>query len=1059
MLDNTITYDDGNTRNWNLSFPIDHEWSTSKRRLLVVLQTVDGRDLKEEGLLKSKQVRTALIEALKLGRKMARQRNENIGEFAFCVVNYNAFRHLHLREQAKVEAESEFKVRLQKIIKKLDPTHIFFSGDLNKLYPIKNAQLKNGWVHKIDNRLVTSTLDFARLLEKKGVYANLLGFWCRHLSNLLEGKLPFDLKDLVQKPRLVDTMSKFEKMMVAYDKAKEIGVDTETKNLSVTNNKIFTIQMTFDHSPTIGWVLPVDHPHKDNPFTIEERREIKRQLQQRFGDPESKRLLIAFNGLFDLRVIRRSLKLHVIYMPVWEIMAGEHLLDENISSLSSLIGKGAGGLAATLCAYGNDFYLQDRGFTKADRATVASVSPRDKDFLDYGAMDSVSLLGIKTLQIERSRLQHIRGKNYRPFFVNHMIHQMSDTVHQLSHLKESGSMVNLKYLKSLTNPESVLAKAIEELGDEFKTFPEVQEANKQLLSESGFKAGSLFGSKKGSGSQWTFSFTKAVHKAKLFFDIMGYEPLNKTANGSPSVDKEFIETYKDRNFLIAKYGEFQEASRMLSTNVKGYLKLLLKTADGRADDHLRSDIVFFPVDTGRLASQNPNLMNIPNRGKLSKIIKEMFITPDGHLLIRFDYSAHEVKGWSLVSGDKVLAAVFKCGQSLRQAWIKEYPSQILKDKDGKDLKLPLAPELTKKYETELKSAKDHQLKFIKQVLETSRIAARLKKEGDIHIQNCFRFFQKWVEKSDPLRDAIKAVVFGAIYMKGATTLGHDTKKAELDALKIKIGEAYKTDDKKVLAKLEDQYKHLIEEDRTDYAQSILDKMFGEFKAGKQWIDNMCRLAEEEQYVYSPIGRIRHLYATITKDKTIVNRQIRRGVNAPIQGFASEIAVKASRLLMLDYYKNQDKLKSVLNLDPKAKFPIRFNRIVHDASYFTVPFEMVIPFIHMLQHDMTYGIAKAYEEQFGFKFTVEPEIELEVGVKDTKSYKWSWAIPELLVHLSTAVSDGLEAGYLTGDKKDIVNKIFAPWRSGECRAMLNKNWPLLNVDLEKEIEAAMEVFEE
>jgi hypothetical protein len=36
----------------------------------------------------------------------------------------------------------------------------------------------------------------------------------------------------------------------------------------------------------------------------------------------------------------------------------------------------------------------------------------------------------------------------------------------------------------------------------------------------------------------------------------------------------------------------------------------------------------------------------------------------------------------------------------------------------------------------------------------------MKKEGDIHLQNCFRFFKKWVEKSDPLRDAVKKVIFG-----------------------------------------------------------------------------------------------------------------------------------------------------------------------------------------------------------------------------------------------------------------------------------------------------------
>jgi HD superfamily phosphodiesterase len=52
------------------------------------------------------------------------------------------------------------------------------------------------------------------------------------------------------------------------------------------------------------------------------------------------------------------------------------------------------------------------------------------------------------------------------------------------------------------------------------------------------------------------------------------------------------------------------------------------------------------------------------------------------------------------------------------------------------------------------------IKEIKRLLETDTIFTRLKKEGDIHIQNVHRFLNKWVEKSSPLRDAIKGIVFG-----------------------------------------------------------------------------------------------------------------------------------------------------------------------------------------------------------------------------------------------------------------------------------------------------------
>jgi hypothetical protein len=49
---------------------------------------------------------------------------------------------------------------------------------------------------------------------------------------------------------------------------------------------------------------------------------------------------------------------------------------------------------------------------------------------------------------------------------------------------------------------------------------------------------------------------------------------------------------------------------------------------------------------------------------------------------------------------------------------------------------------------------------IKRLIELDDLAKRMKREGDSHIASVFRFFGKWVEKTDPLREAVKAVVFG-----------------------------------------------------------------------------------------------------------------------------------------------------------------------------------------------------------------------------------------------------------------------------------------------------------
>ena len=289
-----------------------------------------------------------------------------------------------------------------------------------------------------------------------------------------------------------------------------------------------------------------------------------------------------------------------------------------------------------------------------------------------------------------------------------------------------------------------------------------------------------------------------------------------------------------------------------------------------------------------------------------------------------------------------------------------------------------------------------------------------------------------------------------IYGKGAKTLGDDTKKAEIDELRKKQNELYaklRAGDKSVKGEIEEvegRLLFILSEDRSEYAQGIMDKLFAEFKKGKRWIDRMSKLAEEKFYVYSPIGRIRHLWAALTGDKAVVAKQVRRGTNAPIQGFASEIGTKASRRIMESYYEWAPKLKRMMNLDDDYDYTIKFNRVVHDALYFAVPYAMVIPFIHILQYEATYGVTQAYEDEFGLKFTIEPEIEIEVSARDDHSFKWDWSTHNLQEIIHSALKDAEELNRLTGTVEETRNVIFVPWRNKMVRRVLQENFPLLGV---------------
>lgn len=1194
MLDSSIEYPTKSPEAYKLSLPQCNGWSVAKKRVLIVMQTVDGRDLRNGAMLGDTSVKTCFVNSLKYTRSIVRTYNENATEAAYTIVNFNGYRHLHLSSGPRKQAEAEFAARIHRLIARIKPTHVLVSGDeaFHAMWPeITNHTYKRGWIHRLKSGelelKVTSTLDFSRLLEKDGQYANLLGFWCRHFCNLMLGKNPHDLSHVVVEPRYIDTLEKFDRMMALLWKSKITAIDTETRDLSVLFNTIYTIQFAMDEKPNVGYVLPLNHPM--TPWSKEDLKYIRGALYEYFTSRKRKQQIF-FNGMYDLRVIRRYLKIPIIWHDAWEITSGEHSLDENIVELANFNSK-PGNLAAVYCSYGNAHYY-GAAFSKADRNTTGNVKPNDKNFLLYAATDVVSLVWMRREQIKRAQHQFIDGHVYEPFFVRHMLHQMSDTAHQLSHLREDGSLVDAKYLRFLTSAESPLLTEMKILSNAFRAFPEALEANKRILAEAGFKAKGLFARSK--ALNWALSLSKPNHLRVLFFDVMGLEAINKTKEGTPSVDKAMVAEYKDKNPIVASYGDYTKLSKLLGTYAKGWFKKLRGNRDSIEDHHLRPDYSSFDVATGRLASKNPSLQTIPSRGKLVKIIKKMFIAPRGTLLVRYDYSAHEVRVWSYVSGDKVLADIFKVGQKLRQLFIKtpSIPHEDTQLKnvldewftyhpdtgiftwkkangtsnpigkkagskrgtDGFYLNLHgkiyranraaflmtygyLPEEVDHKdndiYNNRIKNlrpatrlensrnrrmdstktssgykgvypgpcegtwvaqikpgpgaAKENRVKHLG-VFDSAEDAhkayvraakkyhknfandgvsslakedgdyrhpsviakADIKLRGDIHILNVKRLLNKDVDKDHPLRDAIKQVIFGLLYGKSAETLGQDTKLGDKMEYMAKIGDP-ETPEKEVKL-YEKKLTDLLAEDRTPYAQGLIDKIFQEFRAGGRWTNKMKKMAEEAYYVFSPIGRKRNLFAALTGDRKIVSQQVRRGSNAPIQGFASEIGVKAGRLVMEKYYDELPEICRIMGIeyDPWV-LRVPYNRMVHDASYYSVMFKLVIPFVHILQYCATYGITKSYKDEFGFEFTVEPEIELEFGVRDDCTHKWDWSLPNIVDGIVKSVDEAEEFGMLDRPKDEILKEIFRPWAKKEMRTMLQEKYPLLNVsDLDKQI---------
>lgn len=686
---------------------------------------------------------------------------------AFAVVNFNNYKFFDQPKDTWQTHRNSFAKRIRKIIHYLEPTNVIVFGDfatktlLNFKDQIDNLEKKRGWVFnykvgdfktKLSGNLDLYNLYIPKKQEDasdddddsdygdvdKDVYgaSNLLFYVSQCMYNGIAGKHLYSLRNIKVNYTYVDTIKKFKKFYEELLTQPRVAVDTETRNGSVNHNAIHTIQFSFDKDS--AYVLPLKHP--DTPFTAKELKYIYGKLRDFFGaNPKKVNLeyLIIQYSMFDLRILRKDLKLPIIRHKVWEITAGEYVLDENRKYLAQApFSTPHGGLDQIFHYYNNEHY-KTAAFSKEDRANSSLTKLDNENFLEYAAMDTQSIFGIHLMQRKRAKNLYVDGKPFLPIFISLVHHQFDATVHVISTMREKGSTIDKPYLAFLKSNSSPLLGTISKLKKEFYESPDVKAVNKILIKESGQRSGKgLYGSK----DPMVFDLGKYDHKALLFFTRLGLKAVSFTKKTKvPQINKTFINAYKEENELVEKFGRYSKSFKLWSTYVKGWWNKIQSSIDSKEDYKLRPDYGFFDVVTGRLNSSNPSLQQVPSRGEEAKYIKRAFAAPPGTLHVKFDYSAHEVRVWSIVSYDTVLASVFKIGQALRQAF-RRNPSDETK--------------------------------------------ARIKKEGDIHIINVKFFFGIFVDKEHPLRDAIKAVIFGVIYGKSAKALSRDIKPKDSEKQKI-----------------------------------------------------------------------------------------------------------------------------------------------------------------------------------------------------------------------------------------------------------------------------------
>jgi DNA polymerase-1 len=331
-----------------------------------------------------------------------------------------------------------------------------------------------------------------------------------------------------------------------------------------------------------------------------------------------------------------------------------------------------------------------------------------------------------------------------------------------------------------------------------------------------------------------FNLNSPQQLSSALFERLKIEPparSARTSSGFYSTSADVLETLRGKHVVVDMVLEYRELSKLRST----YLEALphqVNPATGRVHtSYSQTGSV-----TGRLASSEPNLQNIPIRTELGRQVRQAFVASAGHLLLAVDYSQIELRIVAHMAQDEAMLAAFHAGQDIHAATAAAIYGVPLSSVD-----------------------------------------------------------------KDQRRHA-KAVNFGLIY--GMSPFGLT------------------------------RYTALTLAEAEDFVRAY----FNQFPGVKSYLDGMRRLAAEQGYVETLLGRRRYFPALKTlTDRNQRGREEREAINAPIQGTAADIM----KIAMI-------RVPAALE---RARLSARMTLQVHDELVLECPVEELIQTAALVQQVM------------------------------------------------------------------------------------------------------------
>ena len=404
-------------------------------------------------------------------------------------------------------------------------------------------------------------------------------------------------KNIEQNYNLITKLSDLQNLIDECIKCGVIAVDTETDSINAVQANL--VGVSISTKPGTAYYIPLRHIENSVPLLIDEKLDQKDKIEQINFDSAInllKKILqdpsiikVGHNIKYDMLVFSQKRNGSINLYPVHDTMCMSYVNDANRYSHK-------------LDSLAKDFFdhetikYDDVCGRGAKQVTFDKIHPNDA--LNYAAEDADFCLRIFLALKEElfiSKLNSVYERIERPL------------INVIANMEKEGILIDKSTLNALSiefqDKLTLIQKKIYELcGEEFNI------ASPKQLGE-------------------------------ILFEKLNLPQDKKSKTGNYSTSISVLEGLSTKGFEIADLIiEWRTLSKLKSTYTDA-----LQESINKQTKRVHTSYSMASASTGRLASTNPNLQNIPIRTSDGRRIREAFIARDGYKLISADYSQIELR--------------------------------------------------------------------------------------------------------------------------------------------------------------------------------------------------------------------------------------------------------------------------------------------------------------------------------------------------------------------------------------------------------------------------------